>query len=63
MSKKSMEEEDNIVDDTFWSLVPERKVREEKAKDLNPDEEKYYEMIKDKKRARYEALRKKAEEY
>jgi hypothetical protein len=63
MKKKKDELDSNLVNDLFYTLKPERKVRNDVAYNEEPEEvedDPYYEQLKAKKRARIEALRNKS---
>lgn len=62
MKKKKDITDTNIADDLFWAMLPERKDRTTPSESSDEDEQ-YLKDIEDKKRARYEALRKKASDY
>lgn len=61
--KKDKELESNIISDLFHELIPERKQRpSESIEDENIEDDGYMEGLRERKRARYEALKRKARE-
>lgn len=63
--KKPKELDENLLSDLFHAATPERKVRKPaiESKETDIEEDEYFRKLQEKKRARYEALKKKAEEY
>jgi hypothetical protein len=61
MKKKELES--NILNDLFYAAMPERKIRPSKQEPQESEEEsEYLDDVREKKRARYEALKRKARE-
>jgi hypothetical protein len=61
MKKKELES--NLLNDIFYAAMPERKIRPSKQEPQESEEDsEYLDDLREKKRARYEALKLKARE-